>query len=84
MDQCRDLELTIRRGKHSFSCVDTKASVKEKLGIPDKVGGYFENNKVPHMYKYEGIEFHFSSEGGLVLLYKENEAGGILLNEKLE
>ena len=79
----KPLELTVRGAKHLFSCADTKVSVGEKLGIPDDVGGFFDNNNEPHMLKYEGIEFHFSSEGGLVLLYKENEVGGVLLNEKL-
>ena len=78
-----ELELSIRSRQHLFSGADTKASVQEKLGIPDDVGGFFGKKDVPQIYKYEGIEFHFSQEGDLVLLYKENEAGGVLLNEKL-
>jgi len=77
-----ETELTIRDSREIFSGNDTKTSVEEKLGTPDEVGGFYGEENIPHIYRYDGIEFHFSSEADLVLLYKENEAGGVLLNEK--
>ena len=82
MNMDKEIELSIRDSREVFSGSDTKTSVEEKLGFPDGVGGFYGQPKEPYIYKYEGIEFHFSSEDDLVLLYKENKEGGVLLNEK--
>jgi hypothetical protein len=77
------LELTISGSRHIFSCADNDVSVQEKLGDPDELVCALVDNNSPSILRYEGIEFHFSPEGGLVLLFKENKAGGVLLNEKM-
>ena len=59
----------------NFSSADTKESVKEKLGEPDDIGGHFGKRKIPLIYKYESIEFHFDTDRTLFLIYKDNEFG---------
>ncbi|WP_044617853.1 hypothetical protein [Gynuella sunshinyii] len=80
----KKLELSIRNSSYLFSNADTKASVQEKLGTPDDIGGFFGNRKEALIFKYGSVEFHFSPKGRLVLIYSENEEGMPIICEKLQ
>ena len=80
----KKVEISINNSSQTFSGFDTKASILAKLGEPDDKGGFFGKRKVPLISKYEGIEFHFSPEGNLLLIYKENETGTAVISEKFE
>ncbi len=80
----KKVEITIKNSSQVFGGSDTKTSIVAKLGKPEDVGGFFGKGKVLLISKYVGIEFHFSPEGNLVLIYKENETGTAVINENFE
>jgi hypothetical protein len=54
------------------------------LGVPDDIGGTSRKSKIPCIYKYGNVEFHFGAtqSGKLVLAYTEDDEGnGIVLLE---
>lgn len=55
----------------------TRAEVRGVLGEPDDVGATPRGRRVPAIYRYGRIELHFEPgrEGGLVLVYTEDEGG---------
>jgi len=80
----KKVEISIKNSSQVFSGSDTKTSIVAKLGEPEDVGGFFGKRKVPLISKYEGIEFHFSPEGNLLLIYKEDETGIAVISEKFK
>jgi len=69
------LTLSIRNGSHTFSAVDTKGSIIEKLGEPDDIGGFFGKKKIPLIQKYESVEFHYELDGSLRMIYQLGRNG---------
>ncbi|WP_094710803.1 hypothetical protein [Hahella sp. CCB-MM4] len=78
----KELILEIRGRVVSLSKIDTKESVKGKLGDPDDVGGFFGKRKTPLIYKYDEIEFHFDTDSSLFMIFQdqklEGQEGGIV------
>jgi hypothetical protein len=49
--------------------------LKELLGEPDDVGGTSRKRRMPRIWKYGSVEFHFGDEDDLRLVYFEDDEG---------
>ncbi len=56
---------------------DTRARIRELLGEPDDVGGTSRQHRLPRIWKYGSVEFHFGprQSDGLDLIYAEMPDG---------
>jgi len=69
---------------YKFTAADHRYSVQSKLGMPDGIRGCFGKRKLFLISQYGQVEFHFSPQGALLLIYSENELGELVLSEKFE
>lgn len=58
----------------------SRKELKDYLGEPDDTGGTSRKYKEPMVLKYEDIEFHFSPDDKLCLIYSEKPAGVVHLS----
>jgi len=61
-----------------------REEVKNVLGEPDDKGGVSSRRRVPAIWVYEGLEFHFdfTDEHRLLLIYKDNPDGVVEISIK--
>ena len=67
-----------RNGQISPIRIDmTRDEVRAVLGEPDDVGGTARKHRIPAIWKYGDVEFHFDHTAGgrLFLIYREDEVG---------
>ena len=55
--------------------VATRDELRRHLGEPDAVGGTSRKQRVPLVWKYREIEFHFGPDGRVWLIYTEDQDG---------
>lgn len=70
-----DITIEIKGKKASFSKADNKESIKEKLGAPDYVAGHYGISKIPLIFVYDEIEFHFDRDDSLRMLFQDQIDG---------
>jgi hypothetical protein len=53
----------------------TRDDLLRTLGEPDDVGGTSRSRRVPSVWKYGEIEYHFGRDGRVWLIYTEDSDG---------
>ncbi len=53
----------------------TRDELRQLLGEPDQVGGTSRRQRVPQIWKYGEIEYHFGTDGRVWLVYSEDADG---------
>ena len=74
-----NVTIKIKETEVSLSSSDTRATIVEKLGEPEDIGGFFGKKKIPLIFKYDDIEFHFDIDDSLRLIYQDDKGGSVTL-----
>ncbi len=53
----------------------TRDELRHLFGEPDDTGGTSRRRRVPTIWRYGAIEYHFGNDGRVWLIYTEDEGG---------